>query len=205
MSRFIDRTGMRFGRLTLLEFLGKPEGKTKACWRCRCECGNVVIATTSNLITGHTQSCGCLLVESGQQRRIYAKEDSPEYIIWRGMKQRAGKTKGKNATWYAGILMSPAWHDSFEVFLSDMGKRPSPEHSIERLDNTKGYFPENCVWATAETQANNRRTNRIVEHQGEQKTVAQWAKQTGLRPHTLYARLFRYGWDTQAALTTPVK
>ena len=197
---FINRTGLRYGRLTVKEFLGKEPPETKTKWLCLCDCGVSIKVTGSNLATGHTQSCGCLLVEKAKARRIYSKDDTPEYTVWRGIKQRTGQAKGKNAAWYNHIEMCPQWKNSFDTFLSDMGKRPSSKHSIERKDNKKGYFPENCVWADAIIQANNRRSNTFINFAGKNQTVAQWARALGIKAHTLYARIFRYGWSLDKAL-----
>ena len=201
---FIDRTGERYGNLVVLEFLGKPPGKTKAVWDCICDCGTKAKVTSSNLATGHTQSCGCLQVKVMEDRRIYAKEDTQEYVIWRGIKQRTGKCPGKNAKWYSDIHMHPDWFDSFDTFLQDMGKRPTPNHSIERLDGTKGYVPGNCVWVTPVDQANNRSTNRLLSFGGEELTVAQWARRTGIKQFTICARIDKLGWSVEDALTTPI-
>lgn len=202
---FINRTGIQYGRLTVNKFLGRETGKSKPKWECTCSCGNVVQVTSSNLATGHTQSCGCIHLEELQSRRVYSKEDSPEYAIWRGIVQRTGAKKGKNASWYSTVGICPEWKESFEAFLKDMGKRPSDHHSVERVDTTKGYCPDNCVWATAQEQANNRKTNHVIEHLGEHLTIAQWARRYGIKQPTLLARISRYKWSIDAALTTPVK
>ena len=197
---FVDRTGIRYGRLIATNFLGKPEGKTKAVWECLCDCGELTTVTSSNLATGHTLSCGCLLVETSAAKRIYRKEDSAEYVIWRSIRQRTGSHAGKNHKWYTGVTMSRAWQESFETFLADIGKRPSSLHSIERKEGSKGYSADNCIWATAEEQANNRSTNVLLEHLGETLTIAQWAKRTGIKQATLAARI-RRGWAVDQAIT----
>ena len=202
---FIDRTGHKYGRLTVGAFLGKPIGRTKAVWECLCDCGVTTAVTSSNLATQHTVSCGCLLSETSAAKRIYKAEDATEYVIWRGIRQRTGSHAGKNHQWYVGITMSDEWKDSFEAFLTDMGKRPSLEHSIERLDCSLGYFAGNCVWATAKEQANNRSTNHRLTFNHETLTLAQWSNRTGIKAATLRARILNYGWSIEAALSTPTK
>lgn len=200
---FIDRTGLQYGQLNVLRFLGK-QGYSKPRWECVCSCGTLCQVTSSNLATGHTTSCGCLHADMMRARRIYPKEHSAEYRIWRGLKQRAGSKQGKNSAWYNHIDVSREWEESFDVFLRDMGKRPSPKHTVERLNNAIGYRRENCVWATAKTQANNRKTNHRIEFNGVTKTLAEWSEQTNIPAPTLLARLTRYGWSVEDALTTPV-
>lgn len=200
---FIDRAGQKYGRLTAMAYLGKVPGKTKPYWSCLCDCGNTVQVTTSNLATGHAQSCGCLLIEEMQSRRLYEKEHAAEYAIWRGIRQRTGERAGRNAQWYGNVSMSQEWKDSFHEFLNDMGKRPSPTHSVERKDLNQGYCASNCVWATSKEQANNRSTNRVVTYKGVSLTIAQWSEITGIQPGTLNARLTKYSWSIEKALTTP--
>ena len=202
---FINRIGHMYGLLTVTAFNGKQEGKSKATWECLCKCGNSLQVTGSNLTTGHIQSCGCLLIAELEGRRLYPKEVVEEYGIWRGIKQRTGTSPGKDAAWYTHISMCPAWSESFDAFLQDMGMRPSKLHSIERKDGSKGYEPGNCIWATAQEQANNRSTNSLQTHNGESLTLAQWSRRTGIKEQTIGARINRYGWTVEAALTTPTQ
>ena len=202
---FIDRTGYQYGLLTVISFSGNPTGKTKTTWACLCACGNTVQVTGSNLATGHTESCGCLLVKKMTDRRVYPKEASEEYAIWRGIKQRTGLASGKNTVWYSQVSMCQEWFDSFAAFLQDMGKRPSKLHSIERKNGLKGYEPDNCIWASAQDQANNRSTNHVLTFNGETLTLAQWSRRTGIKEHTIGARINRYGWTVEAALSTPTQ
>ena len=99
-----------------------------------------------------------------------------------------------------GILVCSRWENSFEAFLDDMGFRPSSEHSVERVDNDKGYDPANCHWATPVEQANNRRTSSFLTFEGKTQTIAQWALELNMSPHTLRRRL-EEGWSAAAALS----
>lgn len=101
--------------------------------------------------------------------------------------------------------MCDRWLNDFPAFLEDMGPKPSPSHSIERIDNSLGYSPENCVWATRKEQNTNKRNNRMITFNGTTQCLADLARTYGMRPHTLLARLDRFKWDLHKALTTPVE
>jgi hypothetical protein len=100
-----------------------------------------------------------------------------------------------------GILVCDRWK-LFASFFADMGARPSPKHSIDRIDNDGHYEPGNCRWATKEEQDNNRRTNRLIEFQGKTRSLTQWARLLGIHPTTMRLRL-KNGWPVEKALTTP--
>lgn len=200
---FINREGVRYGRLTATRFLGVPSGKSKPHWLCGCDCGQQTSVSSSNLATGHVTSCGCFRTEALEARRKYSTEDAAEYQVWRGIKQRTSNSPGKNSKWYANVTLCDLWENSFSAFLSDMGPRPSSSHSIERRDPSKGYSPENCYWATPTEQANNRSSNTLLTCEGTTKTLAQWA-QASLLPYTTIAARIRRGWDAKSALTLPL-
>ena len=101
-----------------------------------------------------------------------------------------------------GIRVCDRWL-SFENFYADMGPRPSPDYQIERIDNNGDYCPENCCWIHKSRQASNRRSSRLLAHNGMIKTVADWAKEKGFRRHVIYDRL-KDGWSIQKAIETPV-
>lgn len=122
------------------------------------------------------------------------------------MRQRCNDPGSKSYARYGGrgIKVSERW-DSFPNFLADMGSRPSPRHSLERIDNAKGYEPGNARWATATEQANNRRSSRLITYQGETLTSAEWTRRTGLARHIIEQRLDKLGWSVERAFTTPVR
>lgn len=131
---------------------------------------------------------------------------SAEYVVWSGIKTRCNNKNDHNYLKYGarGICMCERWQNSFLHFLQDMGTRPSRDHSIERIDNAGHYEPGNCRWATREEQANNRRSSRFLEFNGERLTIAQWARRSGIEVHALHMRL-RKGWSIERALTEPKK
>lgn len=131
---------------------------------------------------------------------------SPEYSIWMNMRSRCGNPKNNRYVNYGarGIRVCDRWDADFLNFLADMGRRPSDQHSIDRIDNDGNYEPSNCKWSTRAEQCRNRTTSRFIEFQGQVKTLAEWAAENKLTTQTLHQRL-KNGWDMNRALTQPVK
>jgi len=101
-----------------------------------------------------------------------------------------------------GIAVCEHWRNSFPNFLEDMGRKPSPNHSLDRIDPNGNYSPNNCQWATRDEQLNNTRRTRLITFHGKTQTVAQWAQQVGLRKSCLLYRL-NAGWSVERALMQP--
>lgn len=196
---------LRFGRIVIVEYIpGRAGLHPKAL--CRCDCGSHEMVFIDNLRRGVTRSCGCL----NDQIRVsvntrHGMTGTREYTSWRSMLQRCYDQKSDAYANYGGrgIQVCDSWRQSFERFFAFMGERPS-RHSLDRWPNQNGnYEPGNCRWANRTQQSQNRRSNRLLTHGGETKTVAEWASITGLPYSTLFARIHRRGWDTEMALTVP--
>lgn len=132
---------------------------------------------------------------------------SPEYRAWQNMKQRCYNSNNSDTHRYKerGITVCASWRDSYYDFLADMGRRPGPHYSIDRIDNDGNYEPGNCRWATSTVQKNNSSNvleARKFEHNGKNLTLAEWSKETGISKKTLNSRTNR-GWPVEKVLTTP--
>jgi len=195
-----DITGLRFHRLIALELVEVRKGKRDRVrlWRCRCDCGNEPTVTQRNLTAGDTKSCGCII---GKHKRTHGGTGTTEFRIWDSMRRRCSDPKHPSYPDYGGrgIRVCESWQD-FATFRQDMGLRPSPNHSIDRIDNDGPYAPDNCRWATMVDQSNNRRSSRILTVNGETLTMAQWERRTGLKPGTVFKRLAQ-GWPPEQAVT----
>jgi hypothetical protein len=202
---FKDLTGQVFGRLTVLAFAGIKA--SRASWLCRCKCGTQKEVVGQHLLRGSSKSCGCLSREQSISRSTtHGKFGTPEYRTWTGIITRCCNSRNHGYARYGGrgITVCERWRSSFEAFYEDMGDRPSPRHSIERVNNGLGYSKENCVWATPSQQARNRRSNRLLTFNGQTKSLVEWAEELGMQPDTLGRRL-KDGWSVERALTTPVR
>lgn len=171
--------------------------------KCRCICGVEREVLTFAMLSGMSNSCGCLgrigYVAHGRCRTV-------EYHCWIHIKDRCHNPKSNGFYNYGarGIIVCKRWRTSFQEFLKDMGTRPEGTTSIERRNVNGDYAPSNCYWATDIEQANNTRRNRVLTFQGKTQTLAMWVRQSGLKYSTVKCRL-EYGWTVEEALTEPPK
>lgn len=188
-----DLIGQRFGKLLVV----RSESGPGVMWACRCDCGACVSIRANHLLSGGTKSCGCIRSRRGNQ------STQPEYRAWINLVKRCTDPTHDAYERYGGrgISVCDRWHE-FELFLADMGPRPSDRHSIERIDNAKGYDPENCRWATSKEQSRNRRNNHLLTRNGETMCLSAWAERAGISPALLTFRL-RQGWSLDRSLNTP--
>jgi len=192
--------GSVFARLTVI---GLPSQKGRYAYvRCRCECGKEIDARPAKLASGHTRSCGCLRAGPTSRRACkHGLSRSPEYHAWAQMIARCHRHGHPESGNYGerGISVCERWRTGFEAFYADMGPRPSPYHSLDRIDNNAGYSPENCRWATRKEQNRNTRYNVLLSYEGRTLCLAAWAEERGISAGALWWRLHR-DWPLARAL-----
>jgi hypothetical protein len=160
-----DLTGRTFDRLTVMSYAGNRK------WWCRCECGRGTLVFAMNIKRGNTASCGCLRrAESAARGTSHGMTGTHVYKTWLSMRARCSKPGGRAWDDYGarGIRVCPAWDDSLEAFYAHVGDPPTPRHTLDRIDNAKGYEPGNVRWATKQEQARNRSVCVAIEFQGKQ-------------------------------------
>lgn len=205
MSKTIDMTGHKYGRLTALALEGKNK-HGQIMWSFRCDCGTEKTLIGYEVRCGKTQSCGCLKKEQiGNVNCKHGMSNTPIFRLWWAMMQRCYDINSDSYERYGarGITVCDRWHQ-FEDFYADMGDKPKGM-SLERKDNSLGYSPENVEWASAKSQNNNKRNNVVLEFKGKKQTMTQWAEEYGIKPHTLRKRIVVQGLPLEQALTQPVK
>lgn len=208
MTKLVDLTGQRFGRLIVIR--RSPSSK-RVNWLCQCDCGGECSPTTYCLRSGRTQSCGCIQRErTGAAARIssrtHGKTDTPEYRSWSAMRSRCTNPHSTGYDRYGGrgIKVCDRWLNSFEQFLADMGHRHSAKYSLDRIDQDGDYEPINCRWATRIEQANNRRDNRIVIIDGRKITLRNAVRYFGCVISITSAwRRIKKGWPHKNAVSKP--
>lgn len=208
MAALINLVGRRFGRLVVAEKSQphiSPCGTQSTVWVCRCDCGNEVAVFAQNLMRGRTLSCGCYNNEvRGKQSKTHGETDTRLYGIWCSMKRRCHNPHDTGYFRYGarGITVCDEWRNSYESFRDwAVSHGYGDGLTIDRRDNEKGYGPDNCRWATATEQANNRGKTFFVMHDGKYLPLSEWARLTGIKYGTLYYRLAS-GWPVDKALTT---
>lgn len=195
-----DLKGKRFGKL-LVQRLHHKEPNV-IWWECICDCGNIVVVRASNLRSGTTKSCGCLLREA---HTTHGDTHTRLHNIWTNMKSRCNNPKNPRYKDYGGrgITICKEWDKSFTAFrmwAMDNGYRD--DVSIDRIDNDKGYSPSNCRFVDKYTQANNKRNNYHITYEGRTQTINEWSRELGLSVKTLRSRLDRSKWSIKDALFT---
>lgn len=185
-----DLTGTRFGYAVVIGH------GAKGGWGCRCDCGRIFYKARAELKAHPLASCGCKTKEVLSLRnrnRTHGMSRTPEFKTWNQMISRCTNPHPSHYLYYGRVSVCERWRNSFENFLKDMGPRPSPKHSIDRIDGGGNYEPSNCRWATRREQAQNTNRNVYIEHNGQRKCVSEWARTLRISLSMMYLRL-KEGW-----------
>lgn len=209
-QKLIDLTGQIFGRLKVLEhfkIVDRSGKRVRTKWRCKCECGNITDVAGSSLRSGNTKSCGCLHKEKMSiLKKIHGLRHSSEYYSWSAMRSRCSNPKNIRYKNYGGrgIKVCDEWLNDFVQYYKDMGPKPSPKHSIDRINNDGDYEPRNCRWATRNEQQRNTGQNVWLTYKGETKTQSEWSKELGMTRTTIRVKL-KKGQSAEEILSHPVR
>lgn len=199
-----------FGKLTVLRYShaefrsDRKIPRTIDFWFCRCECGTERAFEARSLLNG-VKSCGCYHPaehgESGGVRKNGTSPRSPEFGAYVCIKQRCYNPRTKNYKDYGGrgISLCAEWLHDYPAFLAHVGRRPSSDHSLERINNNGNYEPGNVKWATQKEQMHNTRRNRYITFQGQTHCISEWAEKLGFSRVTLGRRLKE--WPLERAMT----
>ena len=203
MGSFQDLSGQKFGKLTAIKVVDKTT-RFESVWLCKCDCGNLTKVPCTRLKSGKTKSCGSYNVERLKNRsNCHGKTKTRVYTIWGKMKSRCTQKNSPAYKRYGGrgITVCDEWSKNFMNFYNwSMANGYQDNLTIDRIDNDKGYYPDNCRWVTMKEQQNNRSTNHFIEHNGEKLTIAQWAEKLNVYPSTIYDRIRKYENDYEKIL-----
>lgn len=200
----------RFGKLTVIKFsyTKRENDRYIDYYECICDCGNKKITRRRNLLSKNVKSCGCLHLESVVKHGL---RNTKLYSIWINIKQRCYNKNNTNYKYYGkiGIIMCEEWKNDVVVFYNWAIKNGYKENkkrntlTIDRIDNKKGYFPENCRWVTMKIQSLNRKSNVNFFYKKETYCIKEWCKILNINYSTLRYRL-KKGWSFKKSVETPV-
>lgn len=197
----------KFNRLTVIKAMGNNEHNLRL-FLCRCDCdGNEKLITLSDLRSGKTKSCGCFNKELQSKRCFkHGYYSHPLYYTWKGMMARCYNDKNINYKYYGsrGITVCSEWHD-LKNFIKDIEPIRIPGLTLHRKNNDGNYEPGNIEYATKKVQNNLKRNNVLIDFNNKTQNLTQWAEELKMNSDTLWARLFRYHWTTEDALSIPVQ
>ena len=203
---------MNYGRLTVIG--NAPDVGDRPALRCQCECGNSVDVQRKKLLSGHTQSCGCLQKQRSRENlkmghdinRTHGASHTKEWQAWVGMRSRVNYDHPVSGKYYRdkGISVAPEWENDFPAFLAHIGPAPKGKYSVDRIEGDQGYVPGNVRWATDRIQNRNKSDNVVISWQGQDRLLIEVIEELGLPYQTISYRIQRAGWPVDRALTQPI-
>lgn len=198
VSSALPLVGSRQGRILVT---GKFRRNGVTMCVIACDCGSTSECRADTWRRGKVHSCGCLKAMATRARMTsHGLADTPEYMVWKSMMRRCGHEPSYVAR---GTSVCARWRESVHSFIADMGPRPSPDHSIDRIDNEGHYEPGNCRWATRAEQARNTSQTRLITFAGETMCATDWGHRIGVPGVVIRGRL-RLGWPLERVFSQPV-
>ena len=202
MPRVANCIGKKLGMLTVVERTSNSKHGASR-WICRCECGNEIVLTYEQVKRGSKKDCGC--IKRPHHNATHGASRSPLYNHWKMMLYRCENPKNRAYKYYGerGIQVCEEWHDfnAFKKWLDESGYVEGL--TVDRIDNNKGYCPENCRLTDSKTQANNRRSNVEITYNGQTHNLTEWSEILGFDYKQVHNRMHKLGWDFEKALLTP--
>lgn len=203
--------GQKFHRLIIIgradDYITPKTGARGTRYICKCDCGNIIISRSDRLRSGHTKSCGCYMREKTIERNtIHGLCRTKIYGLYCAMIQRCCNEKNHAYKDYGGrgISICSEWLNDFQVFYNwAMASGYDKDLTLERTDVNGNYCPENCVWASRQTQANNRRNSVCLTFNGKTQTLRNWSIDLGIPMKLITSRYYR-NWTADRILTTPL-
>ena len=200
-----DLIGKKFNRWTVLEPSHQDKFRVKY-WHCICVCGKKKVVNGNSLQNGRSKSCGCLQKESARENKRHGMWGTKLYQVWAGMKQRCENKKSKAYANYdgRGIIVCLEWNDPkcFMDWALSNGYKEGLQ--LDRIDNNKGYSPENCRFVTPQVNECNRRNNVLLTIGNKTKSISEWSRKVGCKKDLISSRL-KLGWSPESAVFTPAK
>lgn len=203
LPKNVDITGNVFGRLTAIRRVQSPT--RDQVWLFQCACGTTKEIMKASVTKGSTKSCGCLAHEIHVSLATkHGMSKTPEYCAWKHLNGRCNNPNNKAFKNYGGRGIR-VYYSSFDEFLGDVGTRPSPKHSVDRINVNGHYEVGNCRWATPAQQVANRRCVRNITRNGVTKPLSIWSRQMGFDGGLLRSRIVDLGWTIDEAFSEPLK
>lgn len=201
-----DWTGHKVGRLTVIKEVGKTKNGHYR-WYCECECGGNTIVLSDNIRRKHSNSCGCIRIETVVNMNYrHGMSKKRLHNTWCSMLQRCNNEADQSYIHYGGrgIKVCDRWY-IFENFMNDMLEGYKDTLTLDRVDNEKGYSKDNCRWADMITQGNNKRTNKKYIVDGIEDTMANHARKYKISTSLVHARINRLKWSIEKSFKTPIR
>lgn len=196
-----DISNKRFGRLVAVN----PQRiNGRLFWKCQCDCGNITTVRQYSLLNGNTKSCGCYSKEVTMKRTYkHGMTRTKLYSTWNEIKQRCNNKNSLSYKYYGakGISICPEWTDYRNFYNWAIETGYKEDLTIERIDVSKDYCPNNCKWIPLSEQSKNKSNTIYIEYNGETKSLCDWASLIGVSRRTLYSRIKKKHWPIERALT----